>query len=79
MTDVSAVPGDLTVPLLTGWELVAGGLVLLLVLVAAVVVLGASRAGRGERADWEAWLDGRSRRADDAAPGSEERVARTAG
>ena len=35
MADVEADPGNLTVPLLTGWELVAGGLVLLLVLVVA--------------------------------------------
>lgn len=67
MADGWAAPGDLTVSLLDGWELVAGGLVLLVVLVAGTVslaLLGAARGSRGGRVEWEAWLDGRSSRAD---------------
>ncbi len=56
----SADPGDLTVPLLLGWEYVAVVLGLVLALVVVVSLVGAARAGRGGRSEWQAWLDARS-------------------
>ncbi len=74
----SADPGDMTVPFLAGWELVAVSLVLVVVLVAAVSVISAARAGRSGRAEWQAWLDGRSVRADDPSPEPGDRSAEPA-
>lgn len=69
---VAADPGDLTVPLSSGWELLAVAVVLVVVLVVAVSVIGAARAGRGGRSEWQAWLDGRTGWSgmDDAGTGS---------
>ncbi|SNS24508.1 hypothetical protein SAMN04488107_1866 [Geodermatophilus saharensis] len=56
-------PGDLTVPLLSGWEGVGAGLLLLAALAVMVLLLAAARPGAGNRSEWQAWLDARSGRA----------------
>jgi hypothetical protein len=53
-------PGRMTVSFLFGWEhILAGLLVLIAVAVVFCVVLA---AGRGNRSEWQAGLDARSRR-----------------
>jgi hypothetical protein len=69
---VTADPGDLTVPLLSGWGHLATALVLLVVLVLAVAVVAAARAGRGDRAEWQEWLAARPRPAVDPSGEPEE-------
>jgi len=56
------LPGSMTVPLLFGWQNLL--IVLLLVVVVTVGALVLLAAGKGDntRADWQAWLDGRSAR-----------------
>jgi len=57
-------PGGMTVSFLFGWQHILAGLFLLvLVAVIFVVVLA---AGPGERSDWQAALEARSRRHADA-------------
>jgi hypothetical protein len=69
-SDANPAPGSMTVPPLFGWE----GIVVLLV--AAVVIgvgyllLSALAASRRPSADWDEWLQGRSRRRDEIADGS---------
>ena len=60
-------PGSMTVPPLFGWEGIATVLVLLVVLGVAFLVAAMSRAGAGERSEWQAWLDARSSRREDPA------------
>ena len=74
MTDAPTppAPGEMTVPLLSGWEGVATVLLLVLALVALAALAGALRGSRGARPEWQAWLDGRPRRGGDAVPGPAE-------
>jgi hypothetical protein len=58
---VTADPGDLTVPLLSGWGHLATALGLLVALLLVVSVLAAARSGRGDRAEWQEWLAARPR------------------
>ncbi len=64
-------PGDLTVPLLSGWQGLAAGVLLLAVAAVAVLALATARTGTSERSDWQAWLAARPSRhpgpADDTA------------
>jgi hypothetical protein len=63
--DTTPSPGDLTVPPWSGWETVAGVLLLVLLVLGAMALLAAARAGRAGRAEWEASLRARSRRRHD--------------
>jgi hypothetical protein len=57
---VPPVPGGMTVPPLFGWEHVLVAVAVAVVLaVAALVLLAAGTAAR-QRAEWQAWLDGRA-------------------
>lgn len=65
MTDVGTrAPGNLTVPLLSGWETIGGLLAAVVlggVLVGALVVLArAARTGASGRSEWQAYLAARS-------------------
>jgi hypothetical protein len=51
-------PGDMTVPLLFGWEGVA--VVVTFVLLLGVVAFLLLAAGRGGRSEWQTYLEGRS-------------------
>ncbi|WP_346618437.1 hypothetical protein [Blastococcus montanus] len=63
-----ALPGNLTVPPLAGWEdLLTAVLLVVAVAVAFVVVLAAGAAVSG-RSEWQAWLDARSRRSPQPSP-----------
>jgi hypothetical protein len=70
-------PGSMTVSFLFGWQHILAGLVVLIVVAVIFVVVLA--AGRGERSDWQAGLEARSRRhADlgtDLAPDPDEQTA----
>lgn len=59
----------MTVPPLFGWEEILTVLVLLIAGAVAFLVLGAAAATLSRRAEWEAWLDGRSSPRSD--PGSD--------
>ncbi len=63
--EIPPMPGGMTVPLLSGWELLLTGLVGLVVVGVAVVLAVTHRAGAGERSEWQAYLDGRRRRGED--------------
>ncbi len=58
----TAAPGDLTVPLTSGWQVVAAGVLLLLVAALVVLAVAAARTGASERSDWQAWLAARPSR-----------------
>ncbi|MCW2699652.1 MAG: hypothetical protein JWQ45_1187 [Blastococcus sp.] len=60
-------PGNLTVPPLFGWEVIVTGLVLLVLLAAVVFLLLMSGRAASGRAEWQAFLDGRSSRRPDEA------------
>ncbi|MGY1670531.1 hypothetical protein [Geodermatophilus sp. SYSU D00710] len=53
-------PGDMTVPLLFGWEGIVTGVLLLGAVAVLFLVVASVRAGRSDRSDWQAWLDARS-------------------
>lgn len=55
-------PGDLTVPLLFGSEVLVAAVLVVVVLGVAFLVLGLVRAGGTDRQEWEAWLESRSDR-----------------
>ncbi|MGY1722085.1 hypothetical protein [Blastococcus sp. SYSU DS0533] len=57
------VPGNLTVPPLFQWEVVATVVVLAAVLAVVAVIALSAAPGAGERAEWQRWLAGRSHRA----------------
>jgi hypothetical protein len=59
--DATPEPGSLTVPPLFGWEGIVVLLVVALVIGVGYLVLSALAAGRRPSADWEEWLQGRSR------------------
>lgn len=62
MADVSTprAPGNLTVPVLSGWETI-GVLLAVVVLVGVLVVLvGTARTGATGRTEWQAYLTARS-------------------
>ncbi len=53
-------PGSMTVPPLFGWELILTLLVVLVAVAVLFLAFGATRAGRTDRSEWQAWLDARS-------------------
>jgi hypothetical protein len=53
-------PGSMTVPPLFGWQEIAIVLVLLVALGVVFLVVATTRAGTGERSEWQAYLEGRS-------------------
>lgn len=59
----------MTVPPLFGWEEILTVLVLLIAGAVAFLILGAAAATMSRRAEWEAWLDGRTSPQSD--PGSD--------
>ena len=50
----------MTVPMWFGWEAVATIVVVLLVVGAGYLLVGAARAGASRRDEWQAFLDARS-------------------
>lgn len=67
--DSAPPPGSPTVPPLAGWEGLVVALLAVLVVGVAFLVIGAlATASRRRSPEWEAWLDGRSRRRRDLAP-----------
>ena len=60
-SDVTPAPGSLTVPPLFGWEGIVVLLVAAVVIGVGYLVLNAMAASRGPSADWDSWLQGRSR------------------
>ena len=67
------MPGNLTVPVLFGWENLATVVVLVVVTaVVFVVILAAASTGSG-RSEWQAWLDARSSRSTTADPADTDR------
>ena len=64
--DVTPAPGSLTVPPLFGWEGIVVLLVVALVIGVGYLVLSALSASRRPSADWDEWLQGRSRNRHDA-------------
>jgi hypothetical protein len=71
MTSVPSArqPGDMTVPLLFGWEGVAAVVTLVLVVGAVAFLLMATGRGTSGRSEWQAFLDGRSVAPEDPATG----------
>ncbi len=67
--DPSPAPGSLTVPPLFGWEGIVVLLVAALVIGVSYLVASALSAGRRPSADWDEWLQGRSRDRGDAVDG----------
>ena len=59
-------PGSLTVPPLFGWEGIVVLLVVALVIGVGYLVISALSASRRPSADWDEWLQGRSRNRHDA-------------
>lgn len=68
------MPGGMTVPLLFGWEFILTGLVVVVVVAVAFVLVSANRSDEGERSEWQAYLDARSRRGRDSDDPAPERV-----
>ncbi|RBY81251.1 hypothetical protein DQ239_01150 [Blastococcus sp. TF02-09] len=62
-------PGSLTVPPLFGWEGIVVLLVAAVVIGVGYLVLSAVSANRRPSADWDEWLQGRSRVRRDAVDG----------
>jgi hypothetical protein len=62
MTSATTVaqPGDMTVPLLFGWEGIAVAVTVVLVVGAVAFLMLAAGRGASGRSDWQAWLDARS-------------------
>ncbi|MCF6507317.1 hypothetical protein E9549_07830 [Blastococcus sp. MG754426] len=56
------VPGNLTVPPLFQWEVVAAVVLAVAVLAVVAVIALSAAPGAGERAEWQRWLAGRSHR-----------------
>ena len=69
--DATPEPGSLTVPPLFGWKGIAVLLVAALVIGVGYLVLSALSAGRQTSADWDEWLQGRSRNRYDAVDGAD--------
>jgi hypothetical protein len=67
--DPTPEPGSLTVPPLFGWEGIVVLLVLAVVIGVGYLVLSAMSASRRPSADWDEWLQGRSRDRHATAPG----------
>jgi hypothetical protein len=63
-------PGRMTVPPLFGWEHIVLVLALMAVVGMAFLLHSVARGSVHERADWQSWLDARSRR-----PGAPESAA----
>jgi hypothetical protein len=59
--DATPEPGSLTVPPLFGWEGIVVLLVAAVVIGVGYLVLSALSASRRPSADWDEWLQGRSR------------------
>ena len=59
--DPSPAPGSLTVPPLFGWEGIVALLVAAVVIGVAYLALSALFTSRRPSAEWDAWLQGRSR------------------
>ena len=64
--DATPAPGSLTVPPLFGWEGIVVLLVVALVIGVGYLVVSALSASRRPSADWDEWLQGRSRDRHDA-------------
>ena len=69
--DATPAPGSLTVPPLFGWQGIVVLLVAAVVIGVGYLVLSALSASRRPSADWDEWLQGRSRDRHDAADGSD--------
>ncbi|SDG02072.1 hypothetical protein SAMN05660662_0006 [Blastococcus aurantiacus] len=63
--DATPEPGSLTVPPLFGWEGIVVLLVAAVVIGVGYLVLSALSASRRPSADWDEWLQGRSRQRHD--------------
>lgn len=57
---IPPAPGGMTVPPLFGWEHVLVAVAIAVVLAVAALVLLATGTAERQRAEWRAWLDGRS-------------------
>ena len=64
--DATPEPGSLTVPPLFGWEGIVVLLVAAVVIGVGYLVLSALSASRRPSADWDEWLQGRTRDRHDA-------------
>ncbi|RZU31825.1 hypothetical protein BKA19_1507 [Blastococcus saxobsidens] len=76
------LPGSMTVPPWFQWEVVVAVVVVAAVLAVVALVLGGTRPGAAERAEWQAWLASRSAREHPypaAPPGADHRRADPAG
>ena len=62
MTDVGTprAPGNLTVPVLSGWETIGVLLAVVVLVGVLVVLLGTARTGATGRAEWQTYLAARS-------------------
>ena len=68
--DATPEPGSLTVPPLFGWEGIVVLLVAAVVIGVGYLVLSALSASRRPSADWDEWLQGRSRNRHDVVGGT---------
>jgi len=66
-SDATPAPGSLTVPPLFGWEGIVVLLLASVVIGVGYLVLSAMAATRRPSADWDAWLQSRSRDRDELA------------
>jgi hypothetical protein len=67
--DATPAPGSLTVPPLFGWEAIVVLLVAAVVIGVGYLALSALSASRRPSADWDEWLQGRSRNRHDTVDG----------
>jgi hypothetical protein len=65
------VPGNMTVSFLFGWQGIVLALVILIVSGVAFLLVSASRSTRETRAEWQGYLEARSRAATGRVPQSE--------
>ena len=69
--DATPEPGSLTVPPLFGWEGIVVLLVAAVVIGVGYLVLSALSASHRPSADWDEWLQGRSRNRHDPSDGAD--------
>jgi len=62
--DTAPAPGSLTVPPLAGWEGIVVALLVVLAVAVGFLLIGALATAHHRSPEWQAWLDGRSRRLD---------------
>jgi hypothetical protein len=72
------LPGSMTVPPLFGWENILIVVAIAVAVALVFLVVGATGGAANGRSEWQAWLDARSSRHQDAATDADDRSAEPA-